>query len=145
MESNGKVAKAQVTINASAEMVWNALVDPKIIKEYMFGATVSSQWTPGSKIVWKGEWKGKAYEDRGVIIQITPKKILQYTHFSPLSGQADIPENYHTVTMELVDNQKSTQIFLSQDKNASEDERKHAEENWSTMLKSLKKILESGN
>ena len=36
------IAKAQKTINASVEKVWDALTNPEMIKKYMFGATVSS-------------------------------------------------------------------------------------------------------
>ena len=38
------IAKAEATINAPITEVWNALTDPDIIKEYMFGATVISDW-----------------------------------------------------------------------------------------------------
>ena len=108
----------------------------------MFGTTVTSDWKPGSPITWKGEWQGKAYEDKGVIKQIKAVKILQYTHFSPLTGLPDIAENYHLVTIELLPKGNQTHVSLSQDKNATEEAQKHSEKNWSMMLASLKKILE---
>src|SRR5205807_3496978 len=61
------VAKASVVIDAPAAAVWDALVDSSALKEYMFGSTVISDWKKGSKIVFKGEWQGKPYEDKGVI------------------------------------------------------------------------------
>src|SRR5438105_13906870 len=78
------VAKASVVIDAPAAAVWVALVDSSALKEYMFGSTVISDWKKGSKIVFKGEWQGKPYEDKGVILQLEPGKRLQYSHFSPL-------------------------------------------------------------
>jgi len=35
-----------------------------------------------------------------------------------------------------------TQVTLTQDKNSSEEERQHSEENWTMMLASVKKLLE---
>jgi uncharacterized protein YndB with AHSA1/START domain len=140
---NTLIAKAQVDIHAPTAKVWRALVTPEVIKQYMFGTTVVSEWSEGSKIVWKGEWEGKRYEDKGVILQLKPERTLQYSHYSPLTGQPDVPENYHTVTIELASKRADTQVTLSQDKNATEEERKHSEENWVMMLTSLKKVLET--
>src|SRR3712207_3761127 len=93
------IAKASVTINASSEKVWDALVNPEAIKQYMFGTNVVSGWREGSPIIWRGEWQGKPYEDKGVILRFKPGRGLQYSHFSPLSGLPDKPESYHTVTI----------------------------------------------
>src|SRR3989442_15262446 len=80
------VARASVTIRASSAAVWQALVTPAAIKQYMFGTTVVSDWREGGPITWKGEWQGRPYEDKGVIMRFSPERVLQYTHFSPLSG-----------------------------------------------------------
>ena len=73
MKTKGLIANAQTLIDASADKVWDAFTNPETIKKYMFGTTVSSDWENGSDITWKGEWKGKAYEDKGEIIQMDPK------------------------------------------------------------------------
>lgn len=78
-------ATVEITLNDSIDKVWDAFINPDIIKKYMFGTEVTTDWKEGSPIVWKGEWKGKTYEDKGVILQIKPKTKLQYTHFSPLT------------------------------------------------------------
>jgi len=139
---NEYIAKAETKIDEPVNRVWDALVNPEAIKRYMFGTTVTSDWKEGSPIVWKGEWKGKAYDDKGVILKLQPERVLQYSHFSPLSGQPDKPENYHTVTIELSGDKTQTLVSLSQDNNPTEEARKHSEENWKTMLASLKKLLE---
>jgi uncharacterized protein YndB with AHSA1/START domain len=139
---NENIAKAETKVNAPVDKVWDALVNPEAIKQYMFGTNVASDWKEGSPIVWKGEWKGKAYEDKGVILKLQPERMLQYSHFSPLSGQPDKPENYHTVTIELSSDEAKTLVSLSQDNNPTEEARKHSEENWKTMLANLKKFLE---
>ena len=139
---NDLIAKASIDINAPAEKVWQALVNPKAIKEYMFGTDAISNWHEGSPIVWQGEWKGKAYEDKGVILQFKPEQTLQYSHFSPLAGLPDKPENYHTVTIKLSNHESQTQVSLTQDNNESEEARAESEKNWGMMLEGLKKFLE---
>ena len=142
--ANDFVAKASTTIEASAAEVWDALVDPAKIREYMFGTNVSSEWKEGGPISWKGEWEGKPYEDKGVILQMKPQCVLQYTHFSPMAGLPDKPENYHTVTIELAgDGAATTKVTLSQDNNPTEKAREHSEKNWSMMLDGLKKFIEA--
>jgi uncharacterized protein YndB with AHSA1/START domain len=136
------VAQADVTIDAPSGQVWQALVSPEAIKQYMFGTTVESEWTEGSRVVWKGEWQGRRYEDHGVILQMKPGRVLQYSHFSPLAGLPDRPENYHTVTIELTPEGGRTHVALSQDNNSSENAKAHSEKNWQQMLDGLKRFVE---
>ncbi len=140
--SRGLLAQVSVTINAPTTKVWDALTNPDTIKQYMFGTNVVSDWKKGSAIVWKGEWQGQAYEDKGVILKLEPEHLIQYSHFSPLSGQPDVPENYHTVTVELSGEGQETTVLLSQDNNANDEEREHAANNWRMMLEGLKQLLE---
>jgi uncharacterized protein YndB with AHSA1/START domain len=135
-------AQASVTINAPRSAVWHALTSKSALKQFMFGSDVTSEWREGSPVTWKGEWKGRAYEDRGVVLVAQPERKLSYSHFSPLTGKPDIPENYHTVTIDLSDASGQTAVALSQDRNESEQERVHSEQNWTTMLESLKKYVE---
>ena len=135
------IAKASTTIQAPVAKVWGALVNPATIKQYMFGTNVVSDWKKGSPITWKGEWEGKKYEDKGVILDVQPQRKLAYTHFSrcPAFPNAEI---FRTVT---IGSPKGTQtlVSLSQDNNANEKEREHSQKNWEMMLSGLKKLLES--
>ena len=143
--SKNLVANATTSIAASKSKVWQALVAPDAIKQYMFGADVESDWSEGSSITWKGEMKGKKYQDKGVILKINPEQILQYNHFSPLSGKPDKPENYHTVTINLSGSGNKTEVSLSQDNNADEKARKESEKNWGAMLADLKRYVEKSS
>lgn len=136
------VATASAAIDVSAEDVWEALVDPDQIKQYMFGTTVVTDWIEGSEIRWVGEWKGSSYEDKGTVLVVDPPHVLSFSHFSPLSGQPDIPENYHKVRIELAGSGSATEVELTQDNNPDEKARAHSEANWQTMLDSLKELLE---
>lgn len=136
------IASASVTIDAPQSKVWEAFVDPQAIEQYMFGTSVVTDWKEGSPIIWKGEWQGRAYEDKGTILEVEDENVLQYSHFSPLSGQGDVPENYHTVTIELSGAGSKTMVTLTQDNNESEEARQHSEQNWEMMLEALKKFVE---
>ncbi len=138
----GLIAKASITINAPVARVWDAFVKPEIIKQYMFNTNVVTDWKEGSPILWKGLWQGKPYEDKGIILKFKPQQLIQYSHYSPLTGQPDVPENYHHVTVELAGEGQHTTVTLSQDGNANDEERQHSEENWLMMLKGLKALLE---
>jgi uncharacterized protein YndB with AHSA1/START domain len=141
-QTNGKVAKASVTTSAPREQIWEALLDPVAIRQYMFGTSVLTDWQVGHPIVWKGLWKGKPYEDKGVVLKVEPERRLQYTHYSPLSGTPDAPESYHTVTIELVPQGDQTVIALAQDNNPTDEARAQSEKNWAMMLEDLKKYVE---
>jgi len=138
------IAYSRIIVQAPLEKVWEALVTPEMIKEYMFGTDVVSDWKEGSSIVWKGEWKGKQYEDKGTILKLKKLKTLQYSHYSPLTGKPDLEENYHIVTIKLSEFElyAGVEIELTQDNNETEDEQKHSEDNWNMMLEGLKKFLE---
>ena len=140
---NSYVAKATTTIDVPASKVWDALTKPELIKQYLFDTEVITDWKVGSPITYKGEWEGKAFEDKGKILKFEPEKSLASTHWSPLSGVPDTPENYHTVTYELTEMNAQTEVTITQDNNASQEEADHSTQNWKTVLEGMKKLLES--
>jgi uncharacterized protein YndB with AHSA1/START domain len=141
---DGIVATAEVTVAAPATAVWVALTDPAQIKEYMFGSTVETDWQPGSPITWTGKYKGQSYRDKGVIITVDPPRLLEVTHFSPMSGAEDVPENYHLLRYTLTTAAQGTHVVLAQDNNADDDAAAHARQNWQSMLAALKRHVEGG-
>jgi uncharacterized protein YndB with AHSA1/START domain len=143
-KQKGKLAEVSVTIDKPLADVWQALVEPDQIKQYMFGTHVITDWKVGSPIVWKGACEGKPYEDKGEILKLKKGEVLQYSHFSPMSGEADKPENYHTITIKLAEKGQKTEVTLTQDNNETDEDRQHSEENWQMMLDSMKKFLENG-
>ena len=142
---SGHIATAQCEVDAPPEKVWQALTDPEFIKKYMFGSEVTTDWKPGSPITWKGEFEGRAYEDKGEIITVEPGRRLEVTHFSPLTGQDDRPENYHRVSYELEQSDGGTSVRLTQDNSGSAEEAEHSGANWQVMLDGLKRVVEQSS
>jgi uncharacterized protein YndB with AHSA1/START domain len=139
---SGHIATAHCEVNAPPERVWQALTEPELIKKYMFGSEVTTDWKPGSPITWKGEFEGRAYEDKGEVIAVEPGRRLEVTHFSPLTGQEDRPENYHRVRYELQQTSGGTSVQLTQDNSGSAEEAEHSGANWQMMLDGLKMVAE---
>ena len=136
------VARAQQEMDAAPEKVWNLLTTPGSDPDIMFGSEVVSDFGKGSPIVWKGEWEGKSFEDKGEIIEIEPPTRLVVTHFSPMSGEEDVPENYHRLSFELEPAGDGTRVTLEQGGNPSEEAAEHSTANWQMMLDGLKKAAE---
>jgi len=42
-------ARATITINAPTSKVWEALTQPPLIKQYLFGTEVTTDWQMGSR------------------------------------------------------------------------------------------------
>lgn len=135
-------AKATITINAPASKVWEALINPELIKQYLFGAEVITDWKEGSQIIFKGTYEGKAYEDKGNVLKVEPEKLLLITHWSPLSGSLDSPENYHKVSYELTAENGSTHLTITQDNNPTKEEQQQNANFWKMILDAMKKLLE---
>jgi len=141
--SRGFEAVKTVTIHATQREVWNALTNPAQVKQYLHGTEMSTDWKEGSPISWKGEWKGQSYEDKGTVLAVEPERLLRYTHWSPMGGSEDKPENYHTVTYELAGEDGKTTLTLTQDNNPTQEEAdKMANDNWGPVLNGLKESVE---
>ena len=141
--NNTFIAKATITINAPAARVWDALTQPELIKRYLFGTQVTTDWQVGSPIVYEGTWEGKAYKDKGKVLQVEPGKLLVSTFWSSLSGLPDVPENYQTVRYELSTEGSGTKLTVRQDNNATQEDADHSAQNWNMVLDGMKKLLES--
>src|SRR6478609_12009748 len=108
-------ARATIDIRALRDTVWRALTDPAQIKRYFMGnAEVRTDWKVGSPIVFRGEWNGQEFEDKGEIVTFGPERELAYSHFSPMTGKPDEPESYHLVDITLDGDGGTTTVTLRQ-------------------------------
>ncbi|MBI3124849.1 MAG: SRPBCC domain-containing protein [Ignavibacteriales bacterium] len=134
---------SSIEINASKEKVWKGLTDPDIIKDYLYGTNTVTDWKVGSEILFQGEWEGKQYRDKGVILQIIPNELISYSYWSGFSGIEDKPENYSTVTykIEPVGDDKIKFTWV-QKGFASEQNYEHSNNGMEEFLKGIKAVIE---
>jgi uncharacterized protein YndB with AHSA1/START domain len=141
--TTGFIAETSVVIDAPPEAVWDTLTDPAKVKQYMHRTTLQTDWSIGSPITWSGEWQGKSYEDKGTVLVFDPPKELSTTHWSPMGGSEDKPENYHTVTYLLAEGDETTTLTLQQDNNPTQQAADEmAEKNWGPVLQGIKEAAE---
>ena len=141
------VAHASVIIDASRARVWDALVNPETIKEYMPVTDVISEWRGDSPIVWKSEFQGKSFEVRGTVLRLEPERLLEYDHSRPIfrsSAVAQPPERYQRVTIELRGDGGKTHVSVTEQNNTTQKEFEHSEGSWRMVLNGMKALLEGG-
>lgn len=142
-------ATAQVTctIDASVEEVWQALTDAGIVGSFFMGAKVATDFQVGSPITFKGEFKGKRYEDKGKILAVDEGRRLSFSHYSGLSGAPDTPDNYHVVTFDLEPQGDATKVTLTQSnlkggiKPADREHKADYEKTWASVLDGLSRAV----
>lgn len=139
---NNFTANASIIINVTPARVWEALTDPALVKQYLFGTNLTADWKKGGTIFYKGVWEGKEYEDKGIILDIVPEKLLVTNYWSGFSGLPDAPENYQKVSYIIKEKDGGTELSIIQENNESEEKTKHSEGNWNMVLGEMKKLLE---
>ncbi len=139
---SGMIATASTDIDATPEQVWDSLTEPQQIAVWMQGAQVSTTWEVGSPITWDGEYDGRRYQDKGNVLIHDEPHILSVTHYSPMMGEPDAPENYHTLVYTLTPKSDGTRLELTQDGCTDQDQADQFSQNWQQMLDALKAHLE---
>jgi len=141
-------ASASVVVDRPRHQVWKALTEPDLVSQYFMGATVKTDWQVGHPITFSGTWKDKPFEDKGEILTFEPEEEMSYSHWSPLSGADDVPDNYHVVHISLDDAGGGTKVTLEQSNlngrvtDADRASRADYEKNWTSTLEGLKKVAE---
>jgi uncharacterized protein YndB with AHSA1/START domain len=142
-----QASQVRTTVKGPPSTVWKALTTLSTLKQFFFGSDISTDWRVGSPISFKGSWKGKPYEDKGNIQTFDRDQRLAFTHWSPLSGMEDKPENYHIVSFDLRPTNGGTEVVLTQtNQNDAEpltpENRQEYDKNWTMVLDGLKKAVE---
>jgi len=135
-------ATSSVNINAPGSAVWDALINPAKIRRYLHDSNAVSDWKEGSSLEFRGEWKGKSYVDKGVIVKTQPNELLQYTWLSSSSGLEDKPENYALITYKISNAASGTTLTLTQDNIKTEEAKQQSISNWNSVLQDLKGVVE---
>lgn len=138
----GTIATAETEVHASPQRVWAALTEPEQIGAYMAGSRVETTWAVGDPITWSGEYDGHAFQDKGEVLTYDEPHVLSVTHYSPLTGQDDKPENYHTLAYTLTADGDVTRLSLTQDNCTDAAQAEQFSRNWQNMLQGLKTFVE---
>lgn len=137
-------ASTSIDVEAPPAQVWRALVEPELIARYLHGTAVDTDWTVGSPIVWRGEWQGKPYEDKGEVLAFDPPRRLAVTHWSPLTGEPDEPSRYHHVTyvLEPLDGERTRLTLVHGNSPTQEAADAMIANGWQPMMPALKQVAE---
>ena len=106
---------SKIVIRASANRVWEALTKPELVKQWQYGTDLTTDWRKGSSIVFRNEWDGKVYEQKGSILEVEPGRLARYSLFAPQPGMEDRPENYFVMSYLLEEVDGQTTLMIDQD------------------------------
>lgn len=132
-----------VRIQAPVAQVWNALVNPELVKQWQYGSELITDWQVGRPIRFRTQWEGKVLEQWGQILAINPFEFIQYSLFAPRPDLKDKPENYFVMSYLLTLEGEFTKLEIRQQDNrpGAKQEAPQGEDN--PVLKGLKALLES--
>ena len=135
---------SKIVIRASANRVWEALTKPELVKQWQYGTDLTTDWRKGSSIVFRNEWDGKVYEQKGSILEVEPGRLARYSLFAPQPGMEDRPENYFVMSYLLEEVDGQTILTIDQDDPRNQTAQEPAEEGENAVLVALKKLVEDG-
>lgn len=139
------LATTSISIHATPAEVWQALINPAIIKEYMYGTETKTDWVLGSPITFSGEYDGKPYIDKGVILNVNPERVLSYSYWSSLSATEDFEDNYAHITYHIEGFDEETTLVITQDNLEDDEEVVKAEDNWMKVSHIIKSVVEENS
>lgn len=132
-----------VVVNADVKKVWEALTNPSIIKDYLYGTDTVTDWKVGNPIVFQGEYQGQQYKDKGVILEFKPMETISYSYWSGFSGLEDKPDNYSKVSYHVKPLDANTAEFTwTQQGFGNEDGYNHSKSGMTDFLKGIKAVME---
>jgi uncharacterized protein YndB with AHSA1/START domain len=74
-----KTSDSTVKILAPASKVWMALTSPGLVKQWQYGSDLLTTWEVGSPIVFRTEWNGQVFEQKGTVLEFSPESRLKYS------------------------------------------------------------------
>ncbi len=141
-EGKSFAIRAEVLVDAPVEEAWSCFMDPVKSAEFFFGISFVSDLKVGSPITWSGVWEGKAFEDRGTVLEHRAPRLFRYDYFSAMTGLPDAPENHYEVAYSFDPAPGGVLISISQSNSGTRESAEHSEKNWNLMLAAVKGKLE---
>jgi len=146
-----KTIENEILINASADKVWDALVNSEKTRIYMYGCDALTDWKVGSTLLWEG-----SYNDQrmvfvsGFVLAIEPLKLLKYNVIDPNAKYPHTPENHLNCTYTLEEKGDKILLKVVQDGfDIAEDGEKRYQDvyndgkGWGPILEQIKTICEA--
>lgn len=110
-----KTSDSTVKILAPAGKVWLALTVPDLVKQWQYGSDLLTTWEVGTPIVFRNEWNGEVFEQKGTVLEFFPESHLKYSLFFPRPDLQDIPEHYFFMSYELAESDGVTSLLVRQE------------------------------
>jgi uncharacterized protein YndB with AHSA1/START domain len=140
-----KIVSKTILINAPTLKVWETLTNPELMKKWMSETEINiiTDWKIGNPIIMRGSLHRINFENKGIVLQFEPEKILQYSHLSSLSRLPDKPENYSIIEFRLAPIKNQTMLTLTVSNFPTETIYKHLAFYWNVTLEILKRMIEN--
>jgi uncharacterized protein YndB with AHSA1/START domain len=139
-----KTKDSTVNIAAPARKVWQALTVPNLVKQWQYGSDLLTTWEVGTPIVFRSEWDGKVYEQKGNVLEFLPESRLKYSLFFPRPDLQDSPEHSFFMTYELTERGGITSLLVRQeDPRPSQPDEAAGGDEGPDVLSGLKDLVES--
>lgn len=136
------VVEVETTIDAAPAAVWAAMTQRQ--SPMFMGASMETDWQPGSPYTLRGEWQGSSFTDYGEIETAEPDRELTFTHWAKTPER---PESYNAVRVRIAPEGPGSRVTLAQlargkPQNFDESTKAEFRKNWAMMLNGLKKAAE---
>ena len=131
----------EIYIRTTPERLWDAITDPEIRSKYNFGARVTSEWKPGSRLELSSP-KANGLLGDGEILEIDPPRRLVHTMTALWSDDVK-SEGASRVTWEIEPIADSCRLTIIHDQ-LREGANPEIYGGWPMILSGLKTWLETG-
>ena len=138
-----KTTDSIIKIVAPRKKVWRALTEPELVKQWQYGSDLLTTWEIGAPIVFRNEWNGQVFEQKGSVLEFSPHSRVKYSLFVPRPDLQDIPEHCFFMTYELSESEGVTSLLVRQEdpRPAPPDEATGGDEG-PDVLSTLKELVE---
>lgn len=138
----GRMEKVfEIYIKTTPERLWQAITDPSMREKYNFGASIASDWTPGSKFEMRAR-DGSVHLGRGENLEVDPPRRLVQTMEALWSEEAKA-EGTSRVTWLIEPIGDSCRLTVIHDQ-LREGANEQLYGGWPMVLSGLKTLLETG-
>jgi uncharacterized protein YndB with AHSA1/START domain len=131
----------EIYIRTTPERLWEAITDPEIRSKYNFGASVASDWQPGSRYEMSSP-KAEGLLGEGEIVEVDPPRRLVHTMVALWSDEVK-SEGASRVTWEIEPVADSCRLTVTHDQ-LREGANPELYGGWPMILSGLKTWLETG-